>query len=131
MENHLENLGAFFHGSDELVALSAEDKKVLEAYAEAIRDDKELEDRTLCAFIVFNGNCGFANSGSQAYVQNRRADRSVKATIRVNWTQGIDSGSYQATRTIPAGGRQYLGCTKSGAIPVASYSFQVIGCQVL
>ena len=86
---------------------------------------------TLAAYISFGASCGFASSGSLAYVVNRRSDRAVRATVRVLWRQGIDSGSYETVKDIPAGGRVLLGCTRSGSIPVADYTYSVVGAQVL
>ncbi len=85
----------------------------------------------LAAYITYGNRCGFASSGRLAYVVNRRRDRAVKATVRVRWRQGINSGSYDRVKTIPAGSRVGLGCTRSGSIPVADYSFSVVGAQVL
>ena len=131
MSNPLSELGTFFSDEDVVEELRAEDSEVLDAYEKAIGNDADLEARVLCAYISNGSGCGFANSGRLAYVQNRRRDRSVRATVKVRWSQGIDNGTYQRTKTIPAGGRVSLGCTRGPGVSGASYSFSVIGCEIL
>jgi hypothetical protein len=92
---------------------------------------KNPEARALCARIRYGKSCGFAASGTEAFVVNARNDKSVRATVRVNWRQGIDQGQYDRVFTIPPGSEAVLGCTRSGNIPVTEYTFQVVGCEVL
>ena len=91
----------------------------------------QLEATGSCAYIGYGRSCGFATSGTETYVRNRLNNRTVRATIRVYWSSGINDGSYQKTETISAGGSVFLGCSKSGSIPVTSYSYSVIGCEIL
>ena len=123
---------AVFDSDDEkyMEVWTAEDSETFAAEQEELGDEA-FAIVSLTAFIAHNGNCGFASSGSKAYVVNRCRDRAVHATVRVRWSQGINSGSYQRIKTIPAGGRVYLGCTRSGSIPVTDYNYSVVGAQVL
>jgi hypothetical protein len=126
-----DDLDTFFSDDDALIAdASAEEKQ--------INDEEEKyyagSDATLtrsCARIRHGSSCGFANSGRIAYVVNARNDRRVRATVRVRWRQGINNGQYDRVHVIPAGSEKRLGCTRSGSIPVADYSFSVVGCEIL
>ena len=134
MDNPFDGLGAFFkssHEDAETVALDKDAQETLDALDEALSEKPELEAKSLCAYVSFGGRCGFARGGREAYVQNRRPDRRVRATVKVRWRQGIDNGSYQSTKTIAAGGRCYLGCTQSSHINVTYYTYEVVGCEVL
>lgn len=130
--------------AEELSVFDSDDDQYAEAWTAAEAEAAAAEQAKLmamgeeayaafsvAAYISFGSSCGFASSGSQAYVVNRRSDRAVRATVRVNWRQGIDSGSYETVKDIPAGGRVLLGCTRSGNIPVTDYSYSVVGAQVL
>lgn len=126
---------AVFDGNDEQYAeaWAAEDAEAAEAELAELKTmgEEAFAARTLAAYISFGSSCGFASSGRIAFVVNRRRDRAVRATVRVRWRQGINSGSYERVKTIPAGGRVRLGCTRSGSIPVADYTYSVVGAQVL
>ena len=95
--------------------------------------DEQAQGATLanCASITYGGErCGFAKSGQEAYVINRDSKISVRVTIEVKWSRGgVKKGSYQDVRVISAGGKVYLGCTASSAIPVEDYSYRVVGCE--
>lgn len=101
--------------------------------AERARANEESADAVppTCAYISYGGRCGFASAGSEAYVVNARNNVAVRATVRVYWRQGINSGQYDTVKDIPAGSRVYLGCTSSGAIPVIDYTYSVVGCQIV
>lgn len=73
------------------------------------------------------GRCGFASGGSYHYLINTDGGNRYRVTVRTHWRQGIDSGQYDRTYVSEAGGRQNLGCSDSGSIPVAYYSRQVVG----
>lgn len=131
-KNILEDLGSFFKDEElKTEELSKEDTATLDEMDAAHKARPELEVYAPCAYISYGERCGFAKAGSVAYVQNRLRNRRVRATVRVTWRQGIQRGTYQLTRVIPAGGRVSLGCTSSSNIPVAYYSFAVIGCETL
>lgn len=94
--------------------------------------DPELFARAQCATVYYNGSCGFASSGSQAYVRNLRADRPVAATIRK--TTELFGGSYSTSDyvvNLPAGGMQFLGCTQDNGATGNRYAYALAGCQVL
>ncbi|MFD1159045.1 hypothetical protein [Roseovarius aestuarii] len=126
--------------AEELAVFDSDDDTYVEPWAaeELEASEGELKQMgeeafalALAAYISHNGRCGFANAGSIAFVVNRRRDRPVRATVRVRWRRGINYGSYDRVKTIPAGSRVRLGCTRSGSIPVTDYSYSVIGAQVL
>lgn len=123
--------------AQDLKALLSNDSKYVRPWTppmeERARANEESADDTppTCAYIGYDGSCGFANGGSQAYVVNARNNVSVRATVRVYWRQGINSGQYDSVVEIPAGSRVYLGCTDSGAIPVIDYTYTVVGCQIV
>ena len=134
MSNPFDSLGAFFKSNQEdaeTVDLDKNDQETLDAFDKALSEKPELETKSLCAYVSYGDYCGFARSGNEAYVQNRRRDRRVKATVEVRWSQGIDDGRFQRTKIIPAGGKSYLGCTKSAHIPVTNYTYRVVGCEIL
>ena len=126
---------AIFDSDDEQYAeaWTAEDAEAAEAELAEMKTigEEVFAARALAAYISFGSSCGFASSGRVAFVVNRRRDRAVRATVRVRWRRGIDSGSYERVKTIPAGGRVRLGCTRSGSIPVTDYTYSVVGAQVL
>lgn len=127
--------------ANDLVVFDSDDEQYAEVLPteEAVTLASELDElgkegfatAALPAFISYSGRCGFASAGSLAFVSNRRRDRPVDATVRVRWRQGINSGSYDRVKTIPAGGRVQLGCTRGGGVSGGSYSYFVIGAQVL
>jgi hypothetical protein len=71
--------------------------------------------------VKVEGYC--TGGGVICFVVNADTVHSVVATVRVNWTQGIDSGSYQFSVQLPAGGKQYLGCTNGGGFPDEASGF--------
>lgn len=77
--------------------------------------------------IIHEGRCGFASGGSIQYLVNTDSGNRYRVTIRTHWRQGIDSGQYDSTYVTEAGGRTMLGCTDSGAIPVAYYTRSIVG----
>lgn len=100
----------------------------LAAYQDGLKSvgSEDLELVFRCA-IVNDGQCGFANGGSNQYLVNTDQGRDYRVTVRTYWRQGIDQGQYDNTYTINAGARLFLGCTDSGNIPVAYYNRQVVG----
>lgn len=129
-----EDLSVFDSDDDQYAeAWTAEDAEAAAAEQAELKamGEEAYAAFSLAAYISFGSSCGFANSGSLVYVVNRRSDRAVRATVRVFWRQGINSGSYENVKDIPAGGRVLLGCTRSGNIPVAEYTYSVVGAQVL
>ena len=129
-----ESLGEFFvTDAEEVVgeALATEDKEVVAAFERATADDPDMMARDNCADIVYRGRCGFADSGQWAYVRNLRRDRRVRATIEVTFSSSENRGRNERTKSIPAGGRVSLGCTKSATMPVTTFSFRLIGCEIL
>ena len=135
MENKLfSGLGSFFTTEDEKgIALTSEEEEVLSAYEALTKEYPEIDAGTLCAFIDYSGKCGL-HGGKKAFVQNRRKDRRVRATVRVRWQRGTDSGTYSRTKRLYAGARQQLGCTilRNANDPrITYYSFRLIGCEVL
>jgi len=135
-EGRRRDLAGFF--SDEsnedayLSELSGDEKEINNAIAEAIAKAGQVDAHAAaCARIGYEDRCGFAGSGYEAFVINERNDRRVRATVRVSWRRGIDSGEYDQEHTLPAGGKKFLGCTRSNNIPVTDYSFRVVGCEVL
>ena len=123
---------AIFDSDDDqyIEALSVEE---VEAAAAELNEmgEKAFHTFGLAAHITYSGRCGFADAGSVAFVTNRRSDRVVRATVRVHWYHGFNSGTSDRVKTIPAGSRIRLGCTKSGSVPVTEYSFSVIHSQEL
>jgi hypothetical protein len=73
------------------------------------------------------GRCGFASGGSYDYLVNTDTGNRYRVTVRTYWRQGIDHGQYDNTYISEAGGKQNLGCSDSGSIPVAYYTRQVVG----
>jgi hypothetical protein len=98
--------------------------------AAAINPDQALQ-ASLNATIRYGKSCGFASSGREAFVTNKLKNRSVRVTVRTHWRAGIDDGHRDKVHVLPAGGEECLGCTVSGGIPSTSYSFEVVGCEVL
>lgn len=130
LEQVVSDLEVFDSDDDQYVEKwSAEEVEAAEGELKELGE--EVYARAFAAYITYGRSCGFAGSGRIAFVANRRRDRAVRATVRVRWRRGIDSGSYDRVKTIPAGSRVQLGCTRSGAIPVTDYSYSVVGAQVL
>jgi len=133
IEQFVKDLKPFFSDSEEYISeLPDEEKKINEETVKLLSSQEELIRTSNCARISHGDNrCGFAKSGRIAYVNNARNDKQVRATVRVHWRQGINSGQYDCVHTIPAGSRKLLGCTRGVCIPVADYSYRVVGCEVL
>lgn len=126
-----DDLSVFFSDDETLVSeVSAEERQINDEEDKYYSGSDEALTRS-CARIRYGSSCGFAKSGRIAYVVNARNDRRVRATVRVRWRQGINNGQYDRVHVIPAGSEKQLGCTRSGSIPVADYSFSVVGCEVL
>lgn len=108
--------------------LTEDDKRFAAEYAEAVAGLSP-EARALAFYNVIRseGRCGFASGGSYHYLINTDTTNRYRVTVRTFWRQGIDSGQYDTTYVSEAGGRQMLGCSDSGSIPVASYTRQVVG----
>lgn len=78
--------------------------------------------------VIENGAaCGHANAGSIVYVVNKDPNKSYKVTVSKKWTQENRNGSSEEVITLPAGGRKSLGCNRSSDIPIASWTFNIIG----
>lgn len=128
---HPEGLPAFLSDADQEVSeWTAEDREANEAEFTALGTSQEYTAR-LAAYISYDGRCGFASAGSSTYVVNRRSDRPVKATIRVYWSRSVDTGQRDVVKTIPAGSRVYLGCTRGGGVGGTDNRYAVVGAQVL
>lgn len=125
--------------AQDLSNFDAADGQHVEAWTEEEKEAAQLELGafgetaifSLPAYISFGASCGFAGSGRLAYVANRLNNRPVRATVRVRWTQGINSGQYDTVKTIPAGSRVRLGCTRGGGTSYATYNYSVVGAQAL
>lgn len=76
--------------------------------------------------VVVDGVC---DGGVICYAVNTNATQSVLATVRVDWMQGVDTGSYQFVVQLPAGSKYYLGCTYGGGFPTKYNDFSIVGCQ--
>ncbi|MCA9315238.1 MAG: hypothetical protein H6806_02580 [Planctomycetes bacterium] len=132
MDNILEDLKSFLADDEVGVSRAAEAELAInDELAKLAERDETVLARTVCARIAYRGSCGFANSGAQAFVVNGYNNRDVKATVRAYWSQGIKSGQFDRVYTIPAGSERALGCTRSGNIPVTSYTFRVVGCVAI
>lgn len=126
-----EELPAFLSDADQVVSeWTAEDREANEAEFTTLGTSQEYASR-LAAYIAYDGRCGFANAGASTYAVNRLKDRSVRATIRVNWSSGVNNGQRDVVKTIPAGSRVYLGCTRGGGIGAADYWYAVVGAEPL
>lgn len=109
-------------------SLTEDDKKFSAEYAKAVDALPEGAQTLTFRNVIRNeGRCGFASGGSLHYLINTDGGNRYRVTVRTYWRQGIDSGQYDRTYVSEAGGRQNLGCSDSGSIPVASYSRQVVG----
>lgn len=132
MSHFLEDLKEFFSNSEDFNQATHDvEREVNEKMAEAIEADPAIAERYTCSRIRYGGNCGFASSGRKAYVVNGYNDARVRVTVRVRWSSGINRGQFDKVYTLAAGSERLLGCTRSGAIPVTSYSFSVVGCEKL
>jgi len=108
--------------------LTDDDKKFAAEYSKSVAGLSP--DAQALAFknvIRIEGRCGFANGGWYHYLINTDGGNRYRVTVRTYWRQGIDSGQYDLTYVSEAGGRQDLGCSESGSIPVAYYTRQVVG----
>ncbi|WP_377274695.1 hypothetical protein [Rhizobium sp. R86522] len=83
--------------------------------------------RALNAYISYQGSCGFANAGQQAYVVNKLSNAVVNATVRVRWSQGVSNGQYDTVVAIPAGSRALIGCTRGNGVTGSYYEYSVVG----
>ena len=81
--------------------------------------------------LKYIGNCGFASAGQNVSVVNNRSDRRVRVTVKINWRQGVSSGSYQRVYTLAAGGELRIGCTRGPAVGYATNRFTIVGCELL
>lgn len=111
------------------VALNAEDIQRLEQ-AKKEKDTLAEDERKQAGFdciITKNGICGFAGSGGLDYILNTNPRKTYTATINTKWTQGIKDGFYTNTYKVPAGGKVFLGCSRTNDIPVMSYHRTVVG----
>jgi hypothetical protein len=109
-------------------AITEEDKRLIAEYQKEISSLPP--EAMLLAFknvISKQGSCGFASGGTKDYLVNTDTGNRYRVTVRTYWTQGINSGQYDNVYISEAGGKQLLGCTDSGAIPVAYYNRQVVG----
>ena len=70
------------------------------------RDETDASDpNRLCAHITYgNRACGYYAGGRPAYVQNRRKDTSVRATVEGTWHANDGTGTWQETKTLPPRG---------------------------
>jgi len=110
--------------------LTDDDKNLIEEYQKGVESlSEEAKPLTFRNVIRSSGRCGFANSGTIQYILNTDRNNRYRVTVRTYWRQGINNGQYDRVYVTQAGGRTQLGCTKSGAIPVASYARQVVGEQ--
>lgn len=108
--------------------LTDDDKKFAAEYSKAVAGlSPEAQALAFKNVIRNGGRCGFASGGSYHYLINTDSGNRYRVTVRTFWRQGIDSGQYDRTYVSEAGGRQNLGCSDSGSIPVAYYSRQVVG----
>ena len=95
-----------------------------------------VDERSLCAYLVKpKTKCGFGDFGEEVYVQNRRVDKSILATIETKWRDSwsMKEGTSQEVFRIPAGGKKYVGCTRgSGHVEKrVRSSYKIVGCEVL
>lgn len=121
----------FGDAAPEAVEQNEQEKQALDLLAEAFEKDAKLQGRTLCAYLKYDGSCGFAKSGSVVFAVNRLKNRRVRATIEVRWRQGVNHGARERVVEIPAGGKVRLGCTRSEYTPVTDYTYEVVGCEQL
>jgi hypothetical protein len=107
---------------------SEEGKQFADEYAKGV--DALPDDVKAFAFknvIQRRDICGFAGGGRKDYLINTDPTRRYRVTVRTYWSQGINSGQSDNIHIMDAGSEKYLGCTDSGAIPVAYYNRQVVG----
>lgn len=108
--------------------LSDDDKKFVAEYDKAVSAlPPEMAMLAFRNVIRNEGRCGFASGGSYHYLINTDGGSRYRVTVRTAWRQGIDSGTYDTTYISEAGGRQNIGCSDSGSIPVAYYTRTVVG----
>ncbi|WP_406662960.1 hypothetical protein [Gallaecimonas sp. GXIMD1310] len=107
--------------------LNAEEQAFAAEFNNADSRSGELDKLRFKCVIRKSGRCGFASGGSIDYVVNTDPGASYTVTVRTHWRQGINSGQYDRVYNLPAGYRKQLGCTDSGAIPVAYYNRSVVG----
>lgn len=111
------------------VALHVEDIERLKR-AKKEKENLTEDERKQAGFdciITKHGMCGFAASGCHDYILNTNAHKNHTVTINTNWRQGIKDGFYTDTYQVPAGGKVFLGCTRSGQIPVMEYHRSIVG----
>ncbi len=85
------------------------------------------------ATLHYTDNCGFADSGSDVYLVNQLSDRQVRVTVRITRRDRgvIDPVHSNSTYTLSAGGRRKIGCTRGGWIASPSYSYLIMGVEVV
>lgn len=118
IQTDLPETGSAMENLDRFIAEHEEAYADLDGTSAALRFSNVISSR---------GRCGFAGGGSVQHLVNTDRHNRYRVTVRTHWRQGIESGQYDRIHISEAGGSQVLGCTDSGAIPVAYYSRQVVG----
>jgi hypothetical protein len=74
--------------------------------------------------VAWSGQCGL---GQESHLINTDRSHRYTVTVMVHWTQSGKSGQQQKIYTSEAGGDQVIGCSQSGTIPNAYYTYGVVG----
>ena len=80
-------------------------------------------------YFVSTGHrsCVFGDFGKFIYVVNGNRSHRYRATIRTTWTVDGKLRENESSVPVDAGGRRSIECSTSGTIPVAHFSYLVVG----
>jgi len=93
--------------------------------------NKTISGAKLAAYhcgIISGGNCGPQSLGVSSILVNSDNSRSYAVTIRTQWQNGTQTGSYDTGVQIAAGSRVNLGCNLGPNLGQSRY-FQIVGEQ--
>lgn len=71
--------------------------------------------------------CGFSNGGKKHFLINNDTATRFRVTVRATCTVNTTTTEYDTVFESQAGGRHFIACSWSGAIPVKRCSRKVVG----
>ena len=83
-----------------------------------------------CAHLEERRLCVPAGTGNEEYVVSERPHNQIRVTVRE--TTHCQDGPFETEKVypIPAGGEQFVGCTKKYS-DCMRVTFEIVGCEVL